>query len=176
MPDPELQWIPDETAQADPVRTRAIAAAVLAIACVVVGILIGRLTAGMPAGKGSSARDVVSAPSANRPAEPKVERPSLALKGDTEPITGKPAASPSTEAEPKTNTPPVVLLNPGTADKKPSAAREGTPATAALVRERSLRGPLPQENRERRATDDRRDTLSGPARDYQSLREYMLSR
>jgi hypothetical protein len=176
MPDPELQWIPDETAQADPVRTRAIAAAVLAIACVVVGILVGRLTAGIPAGKGSIARDVVSVPSAKRPAEPKVERPSLALKSNTEPITEKPVTSSGPEAEPKTDTPPVVLLNPGTADKKSSAAREGTPAPARPVRERAVRGPLPQETRERRATDDRSDRLSGPARDYQSLREYMLSR
>jgi hypothetical protein len=176
MPDPELQWIPNETAQANPVRRRAITAAVLAVSCVVIGIVIGRLTAGIPAGTGSGSPGVVSAPSAKKPAERDVQRPSLALKSDPEATTQKPAVSPSPQAEPRSNPPPAVLLNPGTADKSPSAAREETRARARPpVKERSLRG-APQENRERQATDDRRDMLSPPARDYQSLREYILSR
>jgi hypothetical protein len=118
---------------------------------------------------------MVGASSAKKPAEPAVEKPNLALKSDTESNTQKPASSPSTEAERKTNLPPVVLLNPGAADKSPSAVREEIRPRSQPVRERSLRG-APQENREPQATDERRDMLSRPARDYQSLREYMLSR
>jgi len=174
-PDHEFQWIPDETAQAAPVQTRAISAVVLAISCVVIGIIIGRLTAAIPAGTGSGSPDVVSIPSTKKLTEPAVNRPSLALKSDTETSTQKPAASPSPQAEAKINPPPIVLLNPSTADKKRSAAREEPRARPRPMRERGL-GDAPQENREGQATDDRRDTLSQPARNYQSLREYMLNR
>lgn len=171
MSDREFRWIPDETAQATPVRTRAISAAVLAVSCIVIGIVIGRLTAAIPARTGSGPPDVVSMPSAKKPAEPFVERPSLALKSDTETSTQKPSASLSPKGE--THSPPVVLLNPGTADKNRSAAREEP--RARPPKERSLGDP-PQEDRQGQATDDRRQMLPGPARDYQSLREYMLSR
>jgi len=184
MRDPELHWIRDETVQ--PIRTRAIGVVVLAVSCVVIGIFIGRLTVGIPS-RGSRPPDVVKLQSARDPIESNVERPSLALKSDSEPTTEKPATSPSTQSQaitryaqsqavPKYNPPPVVLLNPGTADKNPSATREETRARAARpVRERSLQGPV-QNNREPQATGDRRDVFSRPARDYHSLREYMLSR
>jgi hypothetical protein len=172
MPDPELQWIPDETAI--PVRTRVLSAAVLAVSCVVIGIVIGRLTVGVPAGTGPGPSTAISAPLPKKP-EPAVERPSLALKGDTETATRTPAVSPNPQAEPKTDAPPVVLLNPGTADNNPSAARQETRAMTQLRKERSSWG-APQQGRERQTTDDRRDILSRPAPDYHSLREYMLSR
>jgi hypothetical protein len=165
MPDPELQWIPDQTAQAIRVRTRAISAAVLAVSAIIIGIVIGRLTASIPA---TRSVDLASVPSAKKPAEPVVERPSLALKSDPETTTQKPAVSPTHAAESKPDAPRV--LNPGTADKNPSAVPEERP-----VRERNLQG-APQENRERQAIDDRSETLSRPARNYWSLREYMLSR
>jgi hypothetical protein len=175
MSDREFRWIPDETAQAQAtlVRTGAIRAALLAVICIVIGIVIGRLTAAIPARTGSGPPDVVSMPSAKKPADPFVERPSLALKSDTETSTQKPSASPSPKAE--THSPSVVLLNPGTAHKNRSAAREQPRGRPRPVRERSL-GDAPQEDREGQATDDRRQMLSRPARDYQSLREYMLSR
>src|SRR5215831_9830477 len=175
MSDREFRWIPDETAQAIPVRIGAISAAVLAVSCIIIGIVIGRLTAAIPARTGPGPPDVVSMPSAKKPAEPFVERPSLALKSDTETSAQKPSTSPSPKGESTTNSPPVVLLNPGAADKNRSAAREETRARPPLVRERSL-GDAPQENREGQATDERRHMLSQPARDYQSLRAYMLSR
>ena len=175
MSDPELQWISDETARATFVRTRAISAVLLAVSCVIIGIVVGRLTAGVPAGTGAGPPDVVSVPSTKKLAGHDVERPSLALKSDIETTSRKPAPSPSTQPEPKTDPPPVVLLNPGTADKNHTVAPKEEHARTRPVRERSLQG-APQEDRERQATDDRRDMLSRPARDYQSLREYMLSR
>jgi hypothetical protein len=175
MPDPELQWIPDQTAQAIRVRTRAISAAVLAVSAIIIGIVIGivigrvigRLTASIPA---TRSVDLVSVPSAKKPAEPVVERPSLALKSDPETTTQKPAVSPTHAAESKPDAPRV--LNPGTADKNPSVVPE---ERTRPVRERNLQG-APQENRERQAIDDRSETLSRPARNYWSLRQYMLSR
>ena len=175
MPDPELQWIPDQTAQAIRVRTRAISAAVLAVSAIIIGIVIGivigrvigRLTASIPA---TRSVDLVSVPSAKKPAEPVVERPSLALKSDPETTTQKPAVSQTHKAESKPDAPRV--LNPGTADKNPSAAPE---ERTRPVRERNLQG-APQENRERQAIDDRSETLSRPARNYWSLRQYMLGR
>ena len=173
MPDPELQWTPDETVPPHSGGIRAISLAVLAVSFVVIGIVIGRLTAGIPARTLSEPPQMVGA--AKKPAEPVVEKPSLALKSDTETSTQKRASPPSAEAELKTNPPPVVLLNPGTADKSPSAAREELPPRSRPARDGSLR-VAPQEYREPHATDARRDMLSRPARDYQSLREYMLNR
>jgi hypothetical protein len=167
MPDPELQWIPDETTQAIPLRTRVISIVVFAAIFLAIGVALGRW-------KTSGPSDVVNAPSTKKPGEHGVDTPSLALKSENETTTQKPAASASSQAQPKVDPRPVVL-NPGAADKKPVAAREETRAKARPASERSLQGPL-QENRYRQATDDRRDMLSPPARDYKSLREYMLSR
>ena len=174
MRDRELHWIPDETARARPLRSHAIGAAVLAVSCVVIGIVVGRLTAGTPA-TGSRPPEVVDVASAKRAAEPGIERPSLALKDDAEKTAPKPAGSAGMHAEPTTTNPPkVTLLNPGTADKKSGAAPDEARARVPTVRERAFREPA--ENRGRQAAEDRRDMLSPPARDYQSLRDYTLSR
>ena len=159
--------MPDETARTRPLRSRAIGAAVLAVSCVVIGIVIGRLTAGTPA-TGSRPPEVVGVASAKRPAEPGIERPNLALKGDAE------KNIPNMKAEPTPDPPKVILLNPGTADKKPSAAPDEARARVPPARERAFREP--PENCGRQPTEDRRDMLSPPARDYQSLRDYTLSR
>jgi hypothetical protein len=63
MPDPELQWIPDENTQAIPLRTRVISLVVFAAVFLAIGVAIGRLTASIPAGKTSGPPDVVDAPS-----------------------------------------------------------------------------------------------------------------
>src|SRR5262249_29728418 len=167
MPAPELQWIPDQTAPAIRVRTRAIGAAVLAICGIIIGIVIGRLTASIPA---TRSVDLVSVPSAKRPVEPVVERPSFALKSGPEMTTQSPGVSPTHKAESRSDAPRI--LNPGTADKTPSAAPE---ERTQPLRESNLQG-APQENREPQAIDDPREPLSRPARNYRSLREYWLSR
>jgi len=53
MSDTELQWIPDETTPAIPVRTRVISIVVFAAIFLAIGVVMGRLTAGIPAGTGS---------------------------------------------------------------------------------------------------------------------------
>jgi hypothetical protein len=171
MPDPELQWIPHETSSAIPVRTRVISIVVFAAIFLAIGVAIGRLTARIPAGTNSRPPVVVNAPSTNRPGERDLETPSLALKSEADTTTQKPAASASPRAQRKAIPPSVILLNPGAADKNPSAAREETRETPRP--EGRLQGAL-QENRARQAIDERREMP--PARDYKSLREYMFSR
>src|SRR5215470_6364614 len=108
MQDREFHWIPDETAAARPLRGREIGAAVLSISCVVIGIVIGRLTAGIPA-TGSRPPERAGVASEKRPAE--LTAPKL-------------SASPGMQAEPTSNPPNVILLNPGTADKQSGAGPE----------------------------------------------------
>jgi hypothetical protein len=170
MADPELQWIPDDTTRAIPVKTRVISVIVFAGVCLAIGVAIGRLTARIPAGAGSES---IRMQSAGKSTQPAVETPSLALKGDAELATQKPASPASSKAE-QTISPPVVLLNPGAADKSSAHAREETGGRARPVRERGMRSAQ-QEHSERYAPDQR-DLLTRPARDYQSLREYMLNR
>jgi len=172
MPDPELQWIPDENTQAIPLRTRVISIVVFAAIFLAIGVALGRLTASIPAGKSSGPPDGVNGPSTKKPGEHDLATPSLALTSENATTTQKPAASASSQAQPKNDPPSVILLNPGTADKNPGA-REETRATARPARESRLRGAL-QADRAHQATDSRGDTP--PARDYKSLREYMLSR
>jgi hypothetical protein len=152
MPDPELQWIPEENKQAIPLRTRVISIVVFAAIFLAIGVALGRLTASIPAGKTSGPPDVVNAPSTKKPGEHDLTTPSLALKSDNETTTKKPAASATSQAQ---------------------SAQEETRATARPVREGRLRGAL-QADRAHQATDGRGDMP--PARDYKSLREYMLSR
>jgi len=173
MPDPELYWIPDELARARLIRSRAIRAGVLAVSCVVIGIVIGRLTAGIPA-TGPRPPEVAGVASGKRAVEPGIERPSLALKGSTELTAPEPLASPGMQAEPTSNPPKVVLLNPGTADKQRGAAPEEARARVQPARERTFREPLG--DRGRQAAENRRDVLTPPAQDYQSLRDYTLSK
>jgi hypothetical protein len=116
MPDPEVQWIPAEAAQVAAVRTRAISVAVFAASCVLLGIVIGRLTAGIPAVTRSGTLDVAGVSNEKKATAPNVERPSLALKSDTEMNAQK---APSTQTGPETVRRPFVLLNPGAADKTP---------------------------------------------------------
>ncbi len=142
MGDRELHWIPDETARARPLRSRAIRAAVLAVSCVVIGIVIGRLTAGTPARTGSeTARQWLAWHPQKDRQNPAIERPSLALKGDAEKTTQKPAVAPrGGRLSPLTNPPKVILLNPGTAEKKPGAAPDEGRARVPPAREPAFAG------------------------------------
>jgi len=164
MADSELQWIPDETTPAIPVRTRVISIVVFAAIFLAIGVAIGRLTARIAADTGSEA---IRRPLAEKPSQSPVETPSMALKSDEPPT--QTASSPAPQAK-QTPSPPVIL-NPSSAKKGPGQEYVG--ARAGAVRERRINAR--RENRER-APDDQRDVFSRPMRDYQSLRQYMLSR
>ena len=166
MPDSELQWIPDETTPAIPVRTRVVSIVVFAAIFLAIGVVIGRLTAGIPANTGSEA---IRRPSPEKSSQSPVEPPSMALKGEEPPIQ-KPASSPAPQTK-QTPSPPVVL-NPSSAEEGPGQEDVGKRARA--VRERRIESTR-RENRER-APDDQRDVFSRPMRDYQSLRQYMSTR
>jgi hypothetical protein len=173
MRDPEFHWTPDEAARARAVRTRAVSAIVLAASCLIIGVIMGRLTAGIPAGTGSGTRHVVDEPSARGLVERDVDKPSLALKSDTEATELEPPASPSIQAEPKTSPKPVVIINPGAAETKSRTPPEDARARAPTITERSF-GRSRQEDRGRLTTDEPGEMR--PARDYQSLREHVLGR
>ena len=163
MSDTELQWIPDETTPAIPLRTRVTSIIVFAAIFLAIGVVMGRLTAGIPADTGSEA---IRRPLAEKSSQSPDTR-SMAQKSD-EPPTQKPASSPAPQAM-QTPSPPVVL-NPSSAEKGPG--QEDLGARTRAVRERRIESAR-RENRER---DDQRDVLSRPMRDYQSLRQYILSR
>ena len=109
--------------------------------------------------------------------------PSAALKREPEPATATPT--------PAGAAPPVVLLNPGTADggKEDNQPRGPNPRirdASELTSTRpigegdaELRDNQRQAARDRksRGVDDRRESApSGTERDYHALRDYMLSR
>src|SRR5262249_16383157 len=114
-------------------------------------------------------QEAIRRPLTEKSSQSPVEPPSLALKSD-EPPTQKPASSPAPQAK-QTPSPPVVL-NPSSAQKGPGQEYVG--ANARTGRERRIERKR-RKNGER-APDDARDVLSSPMRDYQSLRQYMLSR
>src|SRR5207302_969713 len=101
------------------------------------------------------------------------EEPDLALKSDGETAKHTPALT-QTKPEP----PPVVLLNPGTADPKRNVRDRAT------VRESSRAAPARASDDEpsrsdagnNKPRDERAEGSRNSMRDYRRLREYMLSR
>jgi type IV secretory pathway VirB10-like protein len=146
MPDPELQWIPDQTTPAIPIRTRVIGVVVFAAILLAIGFGIGRLTAGFPAGTQSEA----------------ISRPAVEKRAV------------------KSNNPPAQKSTPPLAPQikeaaSPPIGREDLSARTRELREQRIESAR-RDKREPHAADDQRDVLSQPARDYQSLREYMFGR
>jgi hypothetical protein len=182
MPDPEVKWTPNAPVEDATVRARAISAAVLAVSCLVIGIVIGWATAGIPDRKGPRPSVATGVPPAKEAApkasEPDNRKPSLALQSDPVVDAQKTAPVPSPQAVPKPTSPPVVLLNPGTAGgaAEPNPARQAERSTQRPVRERPELPEARQRDRERQATDRENDVLSAPAASYQSLRRHMLGR
>jgi len=83
MPDnPELQWIPDETTQAIPFRTRVVGVVVFAAIFLAIGFAIGHITAGIPAGTNLRPPNVVEAPSTKKPGEYGIETPTTSQGGN----------------------------------------------------------------------------------------------
>jgi type IV secretory pathway VirB10-like protein len=155
MPDPELQWIPDQTTPAIPIRTRVIGVVVFAAILLAIGFGIGRLTAGFPAGTQSEA---ISRPAVEKRA---VKSNNPPAQKSTPPLAPqiKEAASPP--------------IGPASAGNRPG--REDLSARTRELREQRIESAR-RDKREPHAADDQRDVLSQPARDYQSLREYMFGR
>jgi hypothetical protein len=112
MPDPELQWIPYETTQAVPIRTRVIGIIVFAATFLAIGFGVGRLTAGIPAGAQSEA---IRWPSADKPTQPPVGEPSAARKSNNPPAQRPLSSSPLGTKEAAS---PPVVLNHSSAEKR----------------------------------------------------------
>jgi hypothetical protein len=100
------------------------------------------------------------------------EKPDLALKSDGEAAKRIPALT-QTKPEP----PPMVLLNPGTADPKGNvrdrgSTRENRAAPAGTSVDETLRADAGNN----KARDERTQGSPNLMRDYRDLREYMLGR
>ena len=139
--------------------TSALAIAVLAVSCTAAGILIGRL-----ARKASPTPQAASEPQQGPP------QPSLALKGNPE--FGNPSApEPVPKGESEQQPPPVVVLNPGTADPVSPRPRSQRQAND----DRNLYQQRPVRRRDD-GNGGEGKRLESTGRDYRALRDYMLSR
>ena len=149
------------------------------MSCIAAGILIGRLTA-IRSEVAEGPRQIVSAvpnakkasPTPQAASEPQQEppQPSLALKGNPE--SGNPSApEPVPKGESEQQPPPVVVLNPGTADlvsPRPRSQRQ-----ANEDRNRYQQRPV---SRRADGNGGEGERLESTGRDYRALRDYMLSR
>jgi hypothetical protein len=194
-----LTWVPAPEWEATRARrARAVGAVMLASACASIGFLIGRVSTQLPpaaqhqTGLGKRTAETpkqagaVASELARRAAVQASPPPTLALTSDPDPET-------------KAATPPVVLLNPGSADdpaRKPreigkgraQSAQEGKGVTTNPFTDRppeagekrspneAARQRRPSEREARQADDNQRPNSPNSEADYRSLRDYMLSR
>ena len=165
-------------------RGQAIGGLVLAIACVSIGIVIGRLSstsdrevttaehrpqavqvpiapASPPAPAASPNLSLAMAPerSTNQNASPPGARPSLALGDEPQGSQREADAAPAPADAP-------ALLNPGTAPSPKTVQRDEAPIVS--------RRALAKRNRNEHSVD--RPRSPSPGRDYQALRDYVLSK
>jgi hypothetical protein len=173
-----LKWTPAREAEAvGGRRTRAASALVLVVACLSVGVLIGRHSTSLPFGSRQSGN--ASPQPGAQPAAP----PTLALTSDAD---KEAKVAPSAESDPLSkksrSNPPVVLLNPGTTDASRQDDGEGglhKQKASKISKEPSaqaVEGGLPAETRAKPADRGREGRASSSERDYQALRGYVLSR
>ena len=161
MAEPDLEWIPKATASAFSVRTHAFRIACVAIGCIAIGAGVARLTVGMPSSTRSTPPEAIGASPATKPSpEPDAYQ--------------QPTASSSSQAEPNANPTSVAPFDSGTADETSSVARGETRFRVRGASVGTVRGA---EDRARaRGVPKPNDDPASSARDYQSLREYVLGR
>jgi hypothetical protein len=164
-------WIP---ASARRREASALGMMILAASCIAVGILIGR---GWSDVAQAPRQTVSTMPTAEVAASPRSQvgsaghqtpsQPSLAKRGN--PTEQSPLREPG-DSEPKQETPPVVLLNPGTADPHESAR---APRELGDNRRRIQKDTARRRDDLYRAEEQR---FGSSAPDYRALRDYMLGR
>jgi hypothetical protein len=192
----ETDWTWTPVPQRPRTRVQAIGALVImAASCIAAGFVVGRITAGTPSDEAPRQTALSQARGSETPSAAPIGEgakktvlpaPSAALKREPERMGDAPAT-----ATPAGAAPPVVLLNPGTADggKEDNQPRGSNPRirdASELTSTRpigegdaELRDNQRQAARDRksRGVDDRRESApSGTERDYHALRDYMLSR
>ena len=158
--------------------TSALAIAILAVSCTLAGILIGRLTAirsdvaerPRPVTAVPDARKASPTPQAASEAQQEPPQPSLALKGNPE-SGNQSAPKPVPKGESEQQPPPVVVLNPGTAD--PVSPRPRSQRQADDTRNKYQQRPV---RRRADGSGGEGERLESTGRDYRALRDYMLSR
>jgi hypothetical protein len=147
---------------------RAIALALLALTCAVVGIVVGRLATDRPEVQRPQPQAASTPKPKSAPAGPKQDvQPTLAIRG-TEPT--KSDTNRRVGAEPGQDTPRVVIINPGTADQK--GRRDLHAAGDRDDRNRAERPAPGPAARDRQA----RESFGSTAPNYQALRDRFLGR
>jgi hypothetical protein len=178
---------------------------VFGVSCLIIGVLIGRATLMVPGPQPPRGIEAVAVPSPAPPpastqsndpptlalgsAEAKDEPAAATARSDAkraeEENRGAPPVAPAQQpgkADPNDQAPPVVLLNPGSADaRKPEGSGEPRRDGKAkpVTEQRHPRGVQARsgEASERRGGSElQRETGSRPAADYRRLREDMLGR
>jgi hypothetical protein len=140
---------------------------IMAASCTAAGFLVGRITA-RPPGNIALRQTVPPAPN-------------VALKSEGDRTAS--AVPPDGEAGRKSAMSPVIILNPGTADKVREQKDKPEVATARVRDASNETRAKSNEDRDRELRDydkqsqmRRESTSSGSERDYHALRDYMLSR
>jgi hypothetical protein len=158
-------------------RARVLSTIVLAAVAAVAGYMVGRHSdkADVVSPRKTIAASPMSQPAAvNSEAKPKEagEKPDLALKSDGEAAKPIPALT-----QTKPEAPPIVLLNPGTADPKgDTRERASTRENRAAAARTSGDGTLRADTGNNKPRDERAQGSPNSMRDYRDLREYMLGR
>jgi hypothetical protein len=158
-------------------RGRVLPTVMVAAVAAAAGYMLGRHSDKVdvaPSQKTVAASPITQPVAVNSKAKPREagEKPDLALKSDGETEKHIPALT-----QTKPEAPPVVLLNPGTADPKGNVrdratTRESRASPARAGGDEISRSDMGNNKpREERAVDSRNSM-----RDYHQLREYMLGR
>jgi hypothetical protein len=158
-------------------RGRVLPTVIVAAVAATAGYMMGRHSDRadvLPSQKTIAVSPISQPPAMNSKTKPREagEKPDLALKSDGEATKHIPALT-QTKPEP----PPMVLLNPGTADPKGNvrdrgSTRENRAAPAGTSVDVTLRADAGNN----KARDERTQGSPNSMRDYRDLREYMLGR
>ena len=184
--DVPFRWIRAPEAEAARVRRmRAIAALVLVAASLSAGVLIGRLSTSLPTAarqdQSASLKSAVPSQATTAPEQSSAptESPQSVASPPTMALTSEPAlavkTAPSHESSvsPESGS-PVVVLNPGTAER--TRQQDAQPAPGPTISNAPATGS-DFAMREKQASPNRRESSNvGSERDYQALRNYMLGR
>jgi hypothetical protein len=147
-------------------RGRVLPTVLVAAVAATAGYMMGHKAEVVPPQKTVAANPTTQPAAANSEAKPREagKKPDLALKSDGETEKQIPAV-----AQTKPEVPAIVLLNPGTADPRANRA----PISENRAPTRATGDEVARSNKPR---GEGAAASRNPMRDYQDLRDYMLSR
>jgi hypothetical protein len=154
-------------------RVRVLPTIMVAAISAVAGYMMGRhsVKTGVASLQKTVAASPITQPVAVNKSGEAGEKPDLALKSDGETAKHTPALQTKPEA------PPVVLLNPGTADPRGNVRDPATTRERRAPPTRASSDETPRsDDGQNKPRDERAVGAPNSMRDYRDLREYMLGR